>query len=458
MSSSYEWSLIKLGDLVEGHRGVSYQPHHLLSDHSHDAVVLLRANNIQNGRLVFSDIQVVPEAIVKTDQLLAFGDMAVCMSNGSKSLVGKSAQYKGSLSGNVAVGAFCSIFRPKQEADSGYIKQIFHSAIYQAHIDYSLAGSAINNLKNSDIESLELMVPPKFIQQKIARILQVIDKAIEKTEALIGKYQQIKAGLMHDLFTRGIGPGGKLRPPREQAPELYHETPIGWMPKEWKLRVLNELAAPYKGSTVIGPFGSDLVMSDYQTEGVPVVFVRDVKESGFNWVSNVFVSERKAQRLFSHRVNGEDVLATKMGLPPCVSAVYPSDMPMGIITADIIRMTVDTDKVDAHWLSLSINHDHVKRQVAAITAGVTRAKVTLSDFRRLKIATPPLHEQREIKAILGRHAKLLGSENMRKENLQKQKSGLMHDLLTGKVSVQFDRELTVEAADVSSRNLDPLIR
>lgn len=288
----------------------------------------------------------------------------------------------------------------------------------------------------------------KYEQQKIARILQIIDKAIEKTEALIGKYQQIKAGLMNDLFTRGIGPDDKLRPPRDQAPELYQETPIGWIPKEWKLRAISELAAPYKGSTVIGPFGSDLVMSDYQTEGVPVVFVRDVKESGFKWVSNVFVSERKAQRLFSHRVSGEDVLATKMGFPPCVSAVYPSGMPMGIITADMIRMTVDTDKVDAHWLSLTINHDRVKRQVAAITAGVTRAKVTLSDFRRLNIAMPPLNEQREIKAILGRHAKLLDSEKRRKEKLQKQKSGLMHDLLTGKVSVQVDRELKAEAADV----------
>ena len=71
-------------------------------------------------------------------------------------------------------------------------------------------------------------------QEKIARILQTIDQTIEKTEALIEKYQHIKAGLMHDLFTRGIGADGKLRPPHEQAPELYQQTPIGWIPKEWE--------------------------------------------------------------------------------------------------------------------------------------------------------------------------------------------------------------------------------
>ncbi|MCP4668453.1 MAG: hypothetical protein GY849_19080, partial [Deltaproteobacteria bacterium] len=261
---------------------------------------------------------------------------------------------------------------------------------------------------------------------------------IKKTEALIEKQQQIKAGLMHDLFTRGIGPDGKLRPPREQAPELYQETPIGWIPKEWLLETISTISAHRKGSTVIGPFGSDLVMSDYQTEGIPVVFVRDVKEDGFNWVSNIFVSTHKAQRLFAHRVNSGDVVATKMGLPPCISSVYPNGMPMGIITADIIRMTVNEKKVDAHWLSSAINHDRVTRQVAAITAGVTRPKVTLADFRSLKIAMPDLSEQNSINSVVTEHQGLLNSERAKLKKLNKTKSGLMHDLLTGKVQVNPD--------------------
>jgi type I restriction enzyme S subunit len=65
------------------------------------------------------------------------------------------------------------------------------------------------------------------------QVLSSIDAAIEKAEALIDKYQQLKAGLMQDLFTRGVLPDGELRPPREQAPELYQETAIGWIPKEW---------------------------------------------------------------------------------------------------------------------------------------------------------------------------------------------------------------------------------
>jgi type I restriction enzyme, S subunit len=302
------------------------------------------------------------------------------------------------------------------------------------------------NLNASVVRMLPVKYPKcKKQQQKIARILQTVDQAIEKTEQLIGKYQQIKAGLMHDLFTRGIGADGQLRPPREQAPELYQHTPIGWIPKEWYVKTIESLAANYKGSTVIGPFGSDLVMSDYRDEGVPVVFVRDVKEDGFHWVSDVYVSESKALRLSAHKVCSGDLLATKMGLPPCVACVYPEGMDNGIITADMIRMTPNKELIEVSWLALALNQDRAKRQVAAITAGVTRPKITLGDFRQLRVAVPDLDEQLQIKQAIEHQERLVTAEKKKVEALRKQKSGLMHDLLTGTVPVSVDSASEVSA-------------
>ena len=97
------------------------------------------------------------------------------------------------------------------------------------------AGSTRYGLSNSAIANIKIPLAPLVQQKNIAAILTSIDRTIEKTEALIEKYQQIKAGLMHDLFTRGVLPNGQLRPPREQAPELYQKTAIGWIPKEWQL-------------------------------------------------------------------------------------------------------------------------------------------------------------------------------------------------------------------------------
>jgi type I restriction enzyme S subunit len=315
-------------------------------------------------------------------------------------------------------------------------------------------GTSINGIIRGDLISYEINLPPLPQQRRIAEILSTVDDAIEATEALIAKQQQIKQGLMHDLFTRGVWTAesiararkagltsaasakpGQLRPSRETAPELYKESPLGWIPKDWEVKSLLDCAAKTSGATTIGPFGSDLVASDYRSEGVPVVFVRDVKENAFFWKSQVYVSPEKAMDLAAHSVRSGDLLATKMGLPPCVACLYPDDLEPGIITADIVRLRPDLRLIEPTWLSSAVNSDAVKKQVLTITAGVTRPKITLSDFRKLKIPCPPLEEQ-------GLAVKLIDLEKLRGDaeqrsvdNLKKQKQGLMQDLLTGRVSV-----------------------
>ena len=76
---------------------------------------------------------------------------------------------------------------------------------------------------------------------------------MEQTEAAIAKYQALKQGMLHDLFTRGIDmETGQLRPSYKDAPELYKKTELGFVPKEWevgKFRILpmNEILEVFTG-------------------------------------------------------------------------------------------------------------------------------------------------------------------------------------------------------------------
>jgi type I restriction enzyme S subunit len=85
--------------------------------------------------------------------------------------------------------------------------------------------------------------PSLHAQRKISHILSTADAVIEKTQAAIAKYKAIKQGMLHDLFTRGIDiTTGKLRPRYEDAPELYKESSLGFIPgngkwKDWKIYV-----------------------------------------------------------------------------------------------------------------------------------------------------------------------------------------------------------------------------
>ena len=69
---------------------------------------------------------------------------------------------------------------------------------------------------------------------------------------------------------------------------------------------------------------------------------------------------------------------------------------------------------------------------------MTRPKVTLADFRNIRIAKSALAEQNRISHKLKVAQSMLDSELVRVSKLETQKLGLMQDLLTGKVAVTPD--------------------
>lgn len=199
-----------------------------------------------------------------------------------------------------------------------------------------------------------------------------------------------------------------------------------------KLIKVSDLSSLEKNSFVIGPFGSDLVQTDYRKSGVPVVFVRDVKRSRFNWISNIFLEQDKAEQLKAHSVKAGDIVITKMGLPPGIAAVYPTDMPEGVITADIIRLRPNLNLVDPIYLCELLNSNSAQKQVYERTAGQTRPKLTLSDYKTIKFEIPTLLEQRKIAQILSTWDQAISATEKLLENSQQQKKALMQLLLTGK--------------------------
>lgn len=333
------------------------------------------------------------------------------------------------------------VIKESDQLTQSFVYRLLEQSL--SKIDFvGFEGSGLRHLRKGYIKNIEISAPDRASQEKITNIFDCIDKAIDGTENLIAKYKKINDGLINDFFTRGLLRSGKLRPPREESPSLYRETEVGWIPKEWEVVCMGSLAEERSGATVIGPFGSDLVSSDYRLEGVPVVFVRDVKEYGFQWKSDIYVSKNKAQQLNAHSVRPGEILATKMGLPPCVSCVYPIWMPNGVITADLIRLSPDRRKVDPTWLVAAINHDRVMREVAGITAGVTRPKVTLADFRKIRVAKPQLDEQQYVISRLNLSQEKINHEQARVMKLQNQKRGLMLDLLSGFYDVKEPKELS----------------
>ena len=298
-----------------------------------------------------------------------------------------------------------------------------------------------SNLNAGSVRKLPISYPKdKREQQKIATILTGVDTAIEKTEALIAKYQQIKVGLMHDLFTRGVLPNGQLRPPREQAPELYHETEVGWISKDWQPVSLRDLVG--SGNIINGPFGSDLLTSELKTEGVPVLYVQDIKPGLFSRISRAHVTDQKANELAFCNVRRGDVLVAKVGDPPCDSCVYEQEQ-RAVVTQDVIRIRPTTN-VDSLYLASMLNSPFGRKAVKRISIEGTRERVSLTEFKGLTFPIAPTAEQVLIAQRMSAVHSTIASETAKLGKLTRQKRGLMHDLLTGAVPVNVEAPEAVD--------------
>tara|TARA_E500000318_G_scaffold112056_1_gene133740 strand:+ start:7111 stop:8418 length:1308 start_codon:yes stop_codon:yes gene_type:complete len=308
------------------------------------------------------------------------------------------------------------------------------------------AGSTFLEINRKDTGRVEIPYPvDRSVQTKIANILQTIDQAIEKTEALIKKYGLIKAGMMHDLFTRGLTPDGKQRPPRHQAPELYKKTPIGWIPKEWECEAIETV----KNSLVDGPFGSNLKTKHYVVDpGVRVVRLQNIETGRYNDLDRAFVSDRHALLLHRNRVDGGDILIAGLGEerhPVARACLYPRSLPAAINKADCFRLRCDESKMINAFVVHFLNTAAARKQVRRYEQGVTRPRINLGNMNRLLIPKPTLDEQNRIVEKMASLVRTMELESAKCEKLYHQKSGLMQDLLTGKVPVKVDEP---EAAHV----------
>jgi type I restriction enzyme S subunit len=189
------------------------------------------------------------------------------------------------------------------------------------------------------------------------------------------------------------------KPDTSELPEL----PTGWV---WASP--EQLVSSDDYSLAIGPFGSNLKVSDYTDEGVPLIFVRNIRSQTFGGDSTNYISQEKAEELRAHWISPGDILVTKMGDPPGDACLYPYGQPKAVITADCIKLHLHYILNSSMYFVYTINSHMVRQQMLAITKGVAQLKVSLARFRNIGFPLPPLAEQHRIVAEVERRLSVIG--------------------------------------------------
>ena len=157
-------------------RGVSYKPVDLRPSLTEDSILLLRANNIGEGRLNHNEVQYVSTEKVSKVQLIKKGDILMCGSSGSLEHVGKAALCPESVAGET-FGAFCKLIRAEGTLHPEYIAAYFRTGEYRKIIMQLACGSNINNLKTEHIDDLLIPIPDDDAQQRFIAFVHQSDKS-----------------------------------------------------------------------------------------------------------------------------------------------------------------------------------------------------------------------------------------------------------------------------------------
>ncbi len=296
--------------------------------------------------------------------------------------------------------------------------------------------TGVPSISRDYLYRVEFYTPDESVQTKIAEVLTTLDNQIDATQALIDKYTAIKQGMMADLFSRGIDPETKaLRPTFEEAPELYHKTPLGMLPKGWETKSLDSVVE----SLVDGPFGSNL-KSEHYVDSSPyrVVRLQNIVEYQYNDENKAFIPVEHFEFLKRNTVYPGDVLIAGLGeerYPVGRSCCYPADFPPAVNKADCFRARGINGVLENTYLMLFLNSEVARHQIRRLEQGVTRPRVNTGNLKKIIVCLPSIEEQNLATEKYQSIQNVVGGLEAELKKLTSQKAGLMQDLLTGKVPV-----------------------
>lgn len=289
-------------------------------------------------------------------------------------------------------------------------------------------GSTVQSLRKPIIQGIELLIPKeKKEQQKIADILSSVDSAIESTSKIISKQKRIKTALMQDLLTNGIDENGKIR---SEQTHQYKDSPLGKIPVEWDISLSSEYCDSIADGTHDTPKPTK--------EGYPLYTSKNLVAGKLDKADFYNISIQDMEQINKRSfVEQYDILFGMIGTIGNPVIVNEYDYNFSVKNVAIFRFSGLL--VKSQWLYYYLSSEAFENYIQNIFSGSTQKFISLSNLREFVIKYPKSEtEQQKIAQILSKQDEAIEQEEKKLAKLQRIKTALMQDLLSGKVRVKYE--------------------
>ncbi len=422
------WEVEKLGKFVKLVGGFAFKS----EDRVSDGIRWLKIANVGINEIKWDELDYLPIEfkVQYKNFILNENDIVIAMTRpllGDKLKISKISKFDSNSLLNQRVGKF--IFSENVNKDFMYF--LLQHSDFIMNLMLRIIGTDPPNVGSEDVESIILPIPKeKKEQEKIAKILSTLNKAIESTNRLIEKEKNIKKALMQELLTNGIDKDGHIR---TRATHTYKESELGLIPDEWEVVSLEKLISKvidFRGKTPLKigmDWGNGLIPS-LSANNVQMGKVDFSKETHFGSeeLYNVWMNKGATQK--------DDILFT-MEAPLGNVALIP-DNNKYILSQRVILLRVGK-KIISHYMYYYMMCDDFQTRMLKYSSGSTVKGIQYSQLKEMLIAFPKgIEEQKQIAKILTTQDKKIETEETNLAKLKELKKGLMNDLLRGKVRVK----------------------
>lgn len=324
---------------------------------------------------------------------------------------------------------------PRDEINNHFLLWALKSDYVKKQFALAIKGTTFSEITLENLRKIQIALPSsKSEQNQIAEILDTIDSTIAHTSTLIAKLKQMKAGLLHDLLTRGLDENGKLRDEIEHPEQFQEGSSLGQIPKAWDVKPLSALTESPDSITygVLKP-------GDYVPNGIPLLQIQDVIHGTVQVESIHRIGTELDSQYARTRLFGGEIVMSLVGTIGKVAQI-PDWLTGANLHRNLARIAISPEYSSRFYFHY-LQTPRIQQAIKMTTFGSTQSLLNLADLRNLLVVVPPLKEQQAISSSIDAHDKRLQTEEAYLNKLKEQKKGLMHDLLTGRVRVTDLKEI-----------------
>lgn len=300
-------------------------------------------------------------------------------------------------------------------------------------------GATFKELSKASVEEFKIPLPPLDDQKRIAHLLGKVEGLIARRKHHLQQLDDLLKSVFLEMFSpHSPGYDG------------------------WPIVEIKDLAAQHKGAMRTGPFGSNLLHSEFSTEGdVAVLGIDNAVHNRFAWGERRFITNEKYAELQNYRIFPGDVIVTIMGTIGR-SAVIPDDIPVAINTKHLAAITLNKEIANPLFISYSIHSSpYIINQFRSKNRGAIMNGLNLGLIKETKLKRPPIELQNQFAAVHTKIDELKSRYQHSLTDLETLYGALSQKAFKGELDlsrVVLPVEASTEDADctVTQRNPKPL--